>query len=246
MGIDAWFLETESCSAAARDASRALLSADERARHDRFACERVRRDFAFAHSLARTTLSRYDRIDAAAWTFGTADNGKPCIVSGTSRPLSFNLSHTHGFVACVVAPGIDVGVDVESVDRKIEVDDIAERYFAGIEIDALHALRGTERVERFFELWTLKEAYLKAVGIGLSHALDPVSFVLRNGEIVFTPPPVGHPEDWQFALFAPTPRYRLAVAARRSGRPHAVSAMDAASGGKSTARRICVSSLRHL
>jgi 4'-phosphopantetheinyl transferase len=239
--IDVWFLETQTLDAAALDAARALLSGDERARHDRLVFERDRRDFAFAHALTRTTLSKYSTASPEAWTFGTAEKGKPFITASTGQPLSFNLSHTHGFVACVAAPGIDVGIDVETLDRRVERDAIARRYFAAIEIDGLHALSGEDRTARFFDLWTLKEAYIKATGNGLSHPLDAMSFVfLDTDEIVFTPPPAvrrvgecgAHSEakDWQFALFAPTPRHRIAVAARSEDRAWTMSATDAATG----------------
>jgi 4'-phosphopantetheinyl transferase len=226
-----WFLDTQALDAAALDTARALLSGEERTRHNRLMFERDRRDFAFAHALARTTLSRHRPIAPEAWTFGAAERGKPFITSPAVRPLSFNLSHTHGFVACVVAPGIDVGIDVESLDRKVEGDAIARRYFAAIEIDGLNAFDGEERTARFFDLWTLKEAYIKAVGCGLSHPLDAMSFVfLDTDEIVFTPPANAADHDWHFALFAPTPRYRLAVAARCQDPASAISARDAATG----------------
>lgn len=235
--IEAWFRETEALDAPALAEARALLSDTERVRHDRLVVERDRRDFAFAHALTRSALSKYDgTVAPAAWTFGTAEKGKPFLTSVTTRPLSFNLSHTRGLVACVVAPGLDVGVDVEALDRNVEADNVARRFFAGIEIDGLHALSGAERVARFIDLWTLKEAYIKAVGSGLSHGLDAMSFVfLDTDEIVFTPPSGVDATDWQFALFAPTPRYRLAVAARGAGLGSAISAVDAASGSQARA-----------
>ena len=247
--IDAWYLDKHAIGDAELAAARTLLADAERARHDRYLLERDRRDFAFAHALTRTTLSKYDAITPGAWTFGAADKGKPFITSPTTQPLSFNLSHTQGFVACVVASGIgggisggiDVGIDVEALDRKVEGDDIARRYFAGIEINGLHALSGDERVERFFELWTLKEAYTKAVGSGLSSPLDAMSFVfLDTDEIVFTPPPGVDACQWQFALFAPTPRHRMAIAARCADGAGRISARDAASGSAAAAVRVSV------
>lgn len=218
--IYVWYLETEALDDHNLGAALNLLSSEERARHDRFVFERDRRDFAAAHALARTTLSRYEVLSPHAWTFETGPHGKPFISSAPARPLSFNISHTHGLVACVVARGLEVGVDVERLDRHVEADLVATSYFAVSEVQDLHECRGAARVARFFELWTLKEAYVKATGCGLSHSLSAISFsFLRDARLAFMPRPQCQRDEYHFELFAPAPHYRLAVAVRH---PHDV------------------------
>jgi 4'-phosphopantetheinyl transferase len=106
-------------------------------------------------------------------------------------------------------------VDVESLGRAVDGDDIAERYFSPPEVAGLQELAGVERGTRFIELWTLKEAYLKAIGAGLFNPLNDFGFELKESSaLVFNAPPDAARADWQFALFAPSASHRLAVAVR--------------------------------
>jgi 4'-phosphopantetheinyl transferase len=222
--VHACFRATDALSGAELAHARQLLSDDERARAERFVFERDRRDFTAAHALLRSTLSRYADVPPTAWRFETAANGKPFLAAQDSsraqpesaRPeLRFNLSHTHGLVACVVADGCDVGIDVESIDRRLDLA-LANRFFSAVETAWVKAAPPEDGVRRFLELWTLKEAYLKAIGKGLWHPLDTVIFeVGEDGDITFRPPPGVDAAAWQFALSAPAARYRLAVAVRR-------------------------------
>ena len=213
----------------------ATLSADERERHRRFYFADDRRDYAAAHDLLRRSLSRHGSTPPEAWTFAADAMGKPFLTglrrddSDSSQPpssLSFNLSHTRGLVACAVTWETEVGVDVERVDRQIEIDGLARRYFSDMEVAALGRRRdATARAVHFFELWTLKEAFLKAIGTGLSQPLATASFDFRpvphagnfdHAEtIVFSAPAGIDARAWVFALYAPSPRFRLAVAVHR-------------------------------
>ncbi len=193
------------------------LSADERARHDRFVFARDRRDFAAAHALLRRTLSAHGPHAPHEWRFDTGEHGKPALPPSLAGdpPLVFNLSHTHGLVACVVSRGGDAGIDVETIDRVVSTRAIARRYFSPPELAALEACDPSRQQSRFIELWTLKESYLKAVGTGLTHPLNTFAFHFDpDGAIAFEPPDGVDAIGWQFELQAPSPRHRLAVALR--------------------------------
>jgi 4'-phosphopantetheinyl transferase len=195
----------------------ALLSQEERARHDRFVQARDRRDFAAAHALLRRVLSTYDDTPPAAWMFEATAAGKPRITNrgAAGSDLTFSLSHTRGFVACAVARGMDVGVDIESIDRGADGQEIARRYFSAAEAARLDACPDAERAARFVELWTLKEAYVKAIGAGLSVPLDGFSFACDEaGHITLEEPARERGKCFTFALMTPSPRTRLAVAIR--------------------------------
>ena len=210
-----WIRRTDALTEADLAAEIPLLSLEERERHARFRFARDRRDFAAAHALLRRSLSRYADLPPNEWVFQQEAGGKPSLGHGGVPPLSFNLSHTDGLVACAIATGLDVGIDVETVDRRVDVG-VAERFFSAAENAGLRRSASAGiRASRFFELWTLKEAYVKALGQGLSHALDTIVFQVDGGTILFTPPPGIDAASWQFALFSPTDRHRLAVAARR-------------------------------
>jgi 4'-phosphopantetheinyl transferase len=161
-------------------------------------------------------LSRYDARPPAAWTFEDLPGGKPVLAPGTAPGLSFNLSHTHGLVACAVTRDTNVGIDVERLERSTCIDDLAQRYFTPEETAGLAACTPERRESYFLDLWTLKEAYLKAIGVGLSHPLNAMAFDLADpAQIIFRPPPRVEQRQWQFALFEPTPRHRMAVAVQR-------------------------------
>ena len=192
------------------------LSPDEHMRCARFRFARDQRDYAAAHALLRTSLSRYADLAPESWQFHAAPGGKPSLVLGDGMPpLSFNLSHTDGLVACAIAGGSDVGIDVEAVERDVS-DGVAERFFSESECaDLRHCASEPLRARRFIELWTLKEAYVKAIGKGLSHPLDSIVFdVADRGSILFLPPPDVDVATWSFSLSAPTEHHCLAVAMR--------------------------------
>jgi 4'-phosphopantetheinyl transferase len=191
----------------------ALLSEEEIARYLRFHFDDDRREFALAHALLRTTLSAFDDVAPRDWRFENDANGKPALAPGmTGVPLSFNLSHSGGLVACAVAVHADVGVDVESVTRATDWRSIVPRYFSAAEVAQIDRLPAPEQAGRFFELWTLKEAFAKALGVGLSQSLDATCFDLAGDAISCSLPDGIQAEAWQFALYRPDRDHRLAVA----------------------------------
>lgn len=207
-GRSAWPAEAE-----------ALLDDDERERWRRFVFDDDRRQFLLAHAMLRTVLSRYADVPPSAWRFRKNEFGRPEIaVPATAAGLSFNLSHTRGLVACAVTLGRTVGIDVEDLGRPTPTAELAERYFSAFERAELRRLPAERQTERFFELWTLKEAYLKARGVGLSLGLDRCSMHFPLGDpptISFAPDFIDDPAAWQFAQFRPTPGHMLAVAVCR-------------------------------
>jgi 4'-phosphopantetheinyl transferase len=209
-----------------------ILSADEMKRFARFWFDRDRHLHLVAWALVRTTLSRYADIAPEVWQFRTNRWGRPEIAGPEGLPpLRFNLSHTRGLVACIVAEGIDVGVDVEDRRRETHGPDIARRYFSAREVEAFESLPAEQQATTFFEYWTLKEAYIKAVGVGISLGLGRFSFALdERGVPVGDPerwPPVisfdatldDDPDAWQFAQFEPTPHHAMAAAIHRGDGP---------------------------
>jgi 4'-phosphopantetheinyl transferase len=221
-----WFRLTTDADERAIAAATAALSPEEQARCSRLRRPQDRRDFAVAHALLRTTLTRYGARPPGSWTFSRGPSGKPALAAGNDAPdLRFNLAHTDGLVACVVSRTGEVGVDVEHVDRRVHPQELADRFFTRDEATWLAGCRDAERATRFTELWTLKEAYVKATGAGLSSPLDAFGFRLDGEDgLVFDGPPDAGPE-WHFALWAPSPVHRMAVAVGvPPGRPCSVSA----------------------
>lgn len=208
------YRRTDSIGERVLETAVALLSDEERVRYERFRVDRDRREFAVAHALLRTTLAELGDRPPGDWRFQTGSHGKPMLAAGTSTaPWSFNLSHARGLVACAVARGAEVGLDVELATRATNWRGIASRYFSAAEVAQIDRLGHGERPTRFFELWTLKEAFAKALGVGLSQGLDATTFELASpGAIACTLPPGVIRATWQFALYAPTREHCLAVA----------------------------------
>jgi 4'-phosphopantetheinyl transferase len=219
--VHVWLTWTDAVAPADSARCLALLSPEERARHDRFHFERDRHVYRVAHALLRTTLSRYAPVAPAEWCFVTTPHGRPELVSATDKPpLRFNISHTHGLVACAVTLARDLGVDVEAADRADDPLDTVEHYFAPAEIAALRQLPPADQRARFFTLWTLKEAYIKARGLGLEIPLQQFAFinpgdVAQPPAIAFTPPLVDDPDCWYFERLQLGVHHFGAIAARR-------------------------------
>jgi 4'-phosphopantetheinyl transferase len=214
--VHIWFRATGSLDEAAIAAAASVLSDDEIAQYRRFHFARDARDYAAAHALLRHTLSRDDGRPPEQWRFERTTSGRPFLIDAGDAPASFSLSHTHGMVACAVTKGADVGVDVECIDRDVNAADIAARFFAPAESAHLMQLDADARRDRFFDLWTLKEALVKALGTGMAMSLNRLAFAVDpDGSVRLSAPADVEPDAWQFGLFAPSPRHRLAVASRR-------------------------------
>jgi 4'-phosphopantetheinyl transferase len=206
------YRRTDVIDEAARASALALLSEDERARHERIRAESDRDEYATAHALLRVTLSELGDRPPASWRFAAGPHGKPALAHSGS-PLTFNLSHARGLVACAVAAGGDVGLDVEPITRATNWRGIASRYFSPAELAEIDRAQPANQATRFFELWTLKEAFVKALGVGLSQPLSAITFSAERPDAIgFTPPSDVAAAVWQFGLYTPTPAHRLAVA----------------------------------
>ena len=210
---------TDGLTEADRAAAAALLGDGERARCRSLLLEEDRVSFVAAHALLRTALSEVAARGPCEWRFATSSGGRPEIEAPLLRPrLRFSLSHTRGLVACAVTEERDVGLDVERVLPWAGSGGLAERCLSSSEKRAVAGLPPPEARSLFFGLWTLKEAYAKARGLGLRLSFDVASFHVAPGAppaVSFAP---GHDEDargWQFALLQPRPGYQLAVGARR-------------------------------
>ena len=160
------------------------LSPQEQQKHARFHFAKHRHLYLVAHALVRRTLSRYGDLAPASWQFSENQYGRPEISAPQQQffkaPLRFNLSHTEGLIACGVVLERDLGVDVENSTRMNNATEVAEHYFSASEVKSLRELANASQQNRFFRYWTLKEAYIKARGMGLALPLDQFSIRLND------------------------------------------------------------------
>ena len=156
------------------------LSTDELARANRFHFEKDRRHFIAARGLLRVILGRYLNLEPQRLKFSYATHGKPKIMNEMEYDyLKFNLSHSHGLALYAVSLGREIGIDIERFRTNLSFEKIAKRFFSPLEFQMLSALSPSERIEGFFNCWTRKEAYIKAIGEGLSIPLDQFDVTLN-------------------------------------------------------------------
>jgi 4'-phosphopantetheinyl transferase len=156
---------------------RQMLSADEQARANRFYFKRDRHRFTISRARLRQILSHYLDVSAENLQFCYGTYGKPSLVGSLANTgLQFNLAHSGDVVLCGVTCDRQIGVDVEQIRPLPKVQQLAERCLSAQEKIYLAASSCPE--ETFFTYWTCKEAYLKAIGSGLTQPMDQIEFAL--------------------------------------------------------------------
>jgi 4'-phosphopantetheinyl transferase len=216
--VHVWLAAPDRCLAR-HDAAEftAMLSRDETERMRQFRFEHLRDEFLTTRVLCRSALSLYADVAPHQWQFGANAWGKPDIraPAGHGR-LRFNLSNVRGLVACAVSLDVDIGVDIEESCRKVELS-IAEHYFSRAEFEYLRQLPKGQLERKFLEIWTLKESYIKARGLGLSLPLDTFSFRsdARGVHVDFSATAGDRASDWQFSQHAVGETHLLALAIRK-------------------------------
>jgi len=157
-----------------------LLSGDELGRASRFYFESDRRHYIAGRAALRSILGHYLREPAAGLSFRYNDFGKPALDRDTD--LAFNLAHSGAVGLIAVTRAGLIGVDVEAMRSDIDFTGIATHYFSPRENAVLRSLPPQQRCRCFFDCWTRKEAYIKAIGEGLSIPLDRFDVTNAPGE----------------------------------------------------------------
>lgn len=146
------------------------LSMEEKARAQRLVNSLHRCYYIASHAALRSILTLYLSDPPALLQFRYNDHGKPYLINEPS--LYFNLSDSHRVALYAITTNVEVGIDIESMRSNIHAKDIAERFFSPNEIAAFRTLPEGQYLEGFYRIWTMKEAYIKVIGKGLSFGLD--------------------------------------------------------------------------
>jgi 4'-phosphopantetheinyl transferase len=190
-----------------------LLSEEEQARMASLRTDGARRRYLGARMLSRYALSDRTGRPLDLWVFRRSEHGRPEALPPVDR-VRFNLSHTDGMIACVVTHDTDCGVDVERSPARPDAVAHLPRFFAPAERAVLSGRPGL-RASEIAEYWVLKEAYLKALGIGMRRELSgfalspPAAGPIRVQDPQYDP---ARNAAWQFDLIYPHPGFVLAVA----------------------------------
>jgi len=189
------------------------LSAEELERAGRYYNQKDRDHFVIARGITRTLLGGYLTLAPKEVQFRYNSFGKPAIAN-QNKDLRFNLSHSHGLALLAVTREREVGVDIEYQCIETPTEDIAKRFFSAVEVMSLAALPKDMQLEGFFKCWTRKEAFIKAIGEGLSFPLDQFSVSFHPSELPKLRHVAGNSQEtnrWSFWDVSPNSEYAAAL-----------------------------------
>jgi len=198
-----------------------LLNFVELARMHRFRFDRDKKRHLLTRTLLRSVLSHYfPKTDKTKWQFEINKYGKPSISNSLPWPLKFNISHSGDLILIAVANGNDVGVDVETIASREKTAGLIERCFSSREASFINYPSVEQTEQRFFQLWTLKESYIKALGTGLSTPLKSFEFEINEGRAELRNQADGDKKKWLFWMDNPDKLHQIALCLERvSPRP---------------------------
>ncbi len=170
-----WWVRPENFQAS--PAALALLNDEERQQQQRFIPPAKKHEFLVTRVLVRSVLGEMLGMAPDSLAFVRNEWGRPALAPElVTTPLHFNISHTDGLVVCLVSNEHELGVDTEQLSRAPTLLKLAANVFAADELNALSQLPDHEKEQRAVDLWTLKESYIKARGMGLALPLDGFAF----------------------------------------------------------------------
>jgi 4'-phosphopantetheinyl transferase len=196
------------------------LAADEWERAYRFRFQRDRDHYIVARATLRALLSQYLLQRPEQLRFSYSPFGKPAMADPSlARGLHFNISHSGGLALCAFTRVGEIGLDIEHLRENFDCEQIAQHCFSAREVETLFALPPEMRTLAFFNCWTRKEAFIKALGEGLSHPLDQFDVTLAPTEpaaLLSTRNDPRGPGRWFLRELAPGSGYVAALAVEGS------------------------------
>ncbi|MGA8086303.1 MAG: 4'-phosphopantetheinyl transferase superfamily protein [Terracidiphilus sp.] len=231
--IHIWTLPTEASNEVVARFERVLVS-EEADRAARFRFRYLRESFVIARGALRSLLGLYLNVHPANIRFVYGLRGKPALAFDTG--IEFNMTHSGSLAVIAVTMGCPIGVDVEQIRPLSDMQDIANRFFCPEEATEVMSLPLAERERAFFRCWTRKEAYIKAIGDGLSTPLDDCRVTVQPNaaaRFVHVAHDIAAAEAWMLHDLCFAPDYAGALAYRdqeRSLRLYPIVDLDGLSG----------------
>ncbi|AOY82850.1 4'-phosphopantetheinyl transferase superfamily protein [Moorena producens JHB] len=194
------------------------LSEDEQQRAERFYFERDRKHFIAGRGLLRQILGRYLGMNPRQVEFCYGKRGKPALkeTCGGKR-LRFNVSHSHGLILYAITQDQRIGVDLEYLRPMPDAEQLAQRFFSPQEYAVICSVSEEQKHKAFFQGWTSKEAYLKAIGEGLA-GLEQVEVSVNPAEPTALLSINKDPQAvyrWSIAGLTPAPGYFASLVVER-------------------------------
>jgi len=229
--VDLWCARASACEPGVLEqCCEASLRDDERLHADRFRRPTTRNQHVVGRGMARTLLASSD-VAPQDIEFSFNAHGKPDVVGPAKAKRPFNIAHTEGMVVFASCEIGQIGVDVERLTRSTNID-IAHRYFAKPEVDFVISHReDEERRLAFLKVWTLKESFIKAIGMGLAIPLADFAFIdidSPNPRVQILNASLGDASMWRFATTSPADGYiaSIAIADHPSAAPLRINVRD--------------------
>ena len=195
-----------------------ILSDDEKLRANRFRFPQHRRRFIAARGILRQLLASYLDVASHCLKFEYSSRGKPRLMDNI---LEFNISHSQELALYGITCYPKIGIDLEYLREIDDLQKIAQRFFSPKESEFITCLRDNEQRQAFFQLWTAKEAYLKATGEGLTGSLDGVEISITAEPSVTLTSIKGDIQaaaNWLMSSFVPATDYIATVAIETTNR----------------------------
>ncbi|MEZ5039491.1 MAG: 4'-phosphopantetheinyl transferase superfamily protein [Saprospiraceae bacterium] len=192
------------------------LSPDEKARANRFRFAKDKDSFVLTRGILRHLLGRYLQQDPKKISFAYGPQGKPSLIEPPS--LHFNVTHSGELALFAFALNQPIGVDLEHIQRAVEIELVAKHFFSAQEIAALFMLPAAQQKQGFFNCWTRKEALIKAMGTGLAFPLAQFEVSLKPGDpaaLLATHWDPAEAQQWFMTSFKPAEEYVGALAIKR-------------------------------
>ena len=221
--LDLWLQPVDEASVRWAEPQSSVLDDEETQRWQRYLTAGTRALFLVAHVVTRNVLSHYDDRAPDSWRFDRGAHGRPEIMGGPPG-LRFNISHTEGMVAVLVHGEADCGVDVEHTRRPVDLRSVSRRVFTAAEQAAVFSQPAEHQADRFYQLWTLKESFIKAKGKGFALPLKQFSFGIHGQQLIGFDCAAALdsvPNQWQFFTQRQESGHIVSIAA-----PHGVGADD--------------------
>ncbi len=198
-----------------------VLSEAEKLKSMRFRRHKDRNRYIVTRALMRYLACELIGGDASLWRFYNGRYGKPhLLLPAGNAGFHFNLSHSDSMIVCAISNSSEVGVDIEKRRHPSDIINTAEEFFAPVEVDNLRRQPMPKQTERFIQFWTLKEAFIKAIGTGLSMPLNKFWFDLQQNKKIFVSVDSSYSSvntNWDFFLFYPDLEYVGALAVNETG-----------------------------
>ena len=193
-----------------------LLSTEEINKHNRFHFKEDKHQYLVSHAFVRSVLSKYLDKQPGDLKFHNTKNGKPeILLNHSNRLVRFNLSHTKGLTVCIVTMNDDCGIDTEKIDNKTASIDVARLMFSESEFEFIKNLSGSTYLKEFFTRWTLREAYVKALGLGIGYPTNKLLFNIvddNNIGLLIEETNDAICQYWQFHTMQPTSNHIVSIA----------------------------------